>query len=141
MPDPDLAGLHYHLLRSGVAPRHVRRTVAELSDHFDDLLQNELRDGCDPVAASDRALSALGDLRDVAAAVRAQPELRSWSHRMPYLALLIYPLTCLVLLPALPVMAGVARAGYLARWLMCILLGGLVTAAMFLLMQLSIVLT
>jgi len=51
-----------------------------------------------------------------------------------------YP-TTLALLPAVPVMAGIAHVGYLARWLMCIFLGGVVTAAMFLLMQLSIVLT
>ena len=141
MPDLDLTGLRKHLLRAGVAPRHVRRTVAELSDHYDDLLQSELHAGTDPDAARKRALSALGDLRDVAAAIRSRPELRAWSHRMPYLALVVYPLTCLALLPAVPVKAGFAHAGDLARWLTCIFLGGVVTAAMFLVMQLSIVLT
>ena len=141
MPDLDLTGLRKHLLRSGIAPRHVRRTVAELSDHYDDLLQSELQAGADPDAAHGKALDALGDMRDVAAAIRSRPELRAWSHRMPYLALVVYPLTCLALLPVVPVMAGVAHVRDLARWLTCIFLGGVITAALFLIMQLSIVLT
>ena len=83
----------------------------------------------------------LGDLRDLAAAIRSQPELRSWAYRFPHLALLVYPLTCLALLPAVPVMAGIAHAGYLARWAACIFLSGVVTAAIFLFMQLTIALT
>lgn len=140
MPRLDLSELQNELLRSGVAPRHVRRTVCELSDHFEDLVDNALADGIGRDAAQERALLELGNLCDVAAAIRSQPELRSWAFRLPYLALIVYPLTCVALLPAVPVMAGVAHAGYLARWAACIVLSGIVTAAIFLFMQLSIAL-
>lgn len=141
MPRLDLAGLQNDLLRAGVAPRHVRRTVAELTDHYDDLVGNALADGADRAAAEKSALRDLGDLRDIAAAIRAQPGLRSWANRFPYVALIVYPLTYVALLPAIPIMAGVAHAGALGRWAACIFLSGVVTAAMFLFLQLSIVLT
>ena len=38
MSRPELSRLRARLLRSGVAPRHVKRTVAELDAHFDDLV-------------------------------------------------------------------------------------------------------
>jgi len=141
MPRLDLAELQNELLRSGISPRHVRRTVAELNDHFEDLVDHALAEGAESTTAHERALVELGDLNDVAAAIRSRPELRSWAYRFPYLALIVYPLTCLALLPAVPVVAGIAHAGYLARWAACILLSGVVTAAIFLFMQLSITLT
>ena len=42
MHEARFAGIAEQLLRAGVAPRHVRRTVFELSGHFADLL-DELR--------------------------------------------------------------------------------------------------
>lgn len=141
MPDLDLSGLQSHLLRAGVAPRHVRRTVSELQDHYDDLLDCALAQGDTLPEAQSNALREIGDVHDLAAAVRAQPELRDWTQRMPYLALVIYPMTCIALLPAAPILAGVAHASDLARWLTCIFLGGVVTATLFLVMQLSIALT
>lgn len=141
MPRLDFSELQSELLRCGVSPRHVRRTVGELSDHYQDLVDRALADGAESDTAQARALAELGDLHDIAAAIRAQPELRSWAYRFPYLALIVYPLTCLALLPAMPVMVGVAHAANLARWAACILLGGVVTAAIFLFMQLTIALT
>lgn len=77
MRRPDLSGLQSELLRSGVAPRHVRRTIDELSDHYDDLVEQGLGDGKDNQRARSGALAQLGDFEHIAAAVRAQPELRS----------------------------------------------------------------
>ena len=141
MPSFDLSELQNDLLRSGVAPRHVRRTVMELTDHYEDLVERALAHGAETDEAHARACDDLGDLRDVATAIRAQPELRSWAARFPYIALIVYPLTCLALLPAVPVIVGAAHAGYLARWVLCIFLSGLVTAAMILFLQLSIALS
>ena len=141
MPRPDFDQLASELLRAGVSPRHVRRTVIELSDHFDDLVDNAIGQGVDVRDAEARALRDLGEFPDLVLAARERPELRSWANRFPHVALVIYPLTCLALLPALPVLAGVAHATQLARWAMSILLSGLVTASMFLILQLSIVLT
>ena len=99
MPELQLTELHSELLRSGVAPRHARRTIAELADHYDDLVEGALGDGADRGAAEVRALDDLGDLRDIATAIKAQPELRCWAYRFPHVALIVYPLTCLALLP------------------------------------------
>jgi len=141
MPDLDLSKLRNHLLRSGVASRHVQRTIAELNDHYEDLVDCATAGGADKSKAHIRACDDLGDLRDVAQAVCAQPELRSWANRFPYVALIVYPLTCLALLPATPILFGVANAAHLAKWALCIFLGGFVTAAMILFLQLSITLT
>lgn len=138
MPRPNLAELRNELLRAGIAPRHVRRVVGELDDHFEDLVERSLIEGTDLQSAELQALDDLGDYRDIAHAMRLQPELRRWAFRYPYLAIVVYPLTFFALKP---VMAGVEHAGDVARWATCIFLGGMATAAMFLFMQLSIALT
>ena len=141
MPRPDLSQLRTQLLRSGVAPRHVQRTVAELDAHFDDLVDEALGAGADQARAEHQAIRQLGDIDLLADAVRARPELRSWAADYPRIALLVYPLACLAILPAVPIIAGIANASYLARWIACALLSGLVTASMLLVLQLSITLT
>jgi len=138
MPRPGLADLQNDLLRAGIAPRHVRRTVGELNDHFEDLVNDALIDGTNIDAAQVQALGDLGDLRDVAQAMRLQPELRSWAYRFPHLAMVVYPMTFFAIKP---IMVGVELAGQVARWATCMFLGGIVTAAIFLFMQLSIALT
>jgi hypothetical protein len=57
------------------------------------------------------------------------------------LALVAYPIACIAALPAVPLIAGVAYAPALARWIGCALLGGPVTASMLLVLQLVITLT
>lgn len=141
MHELDLSRLQEELLRSGVAPRHVRRTVDELNDHYEDLVEQALSEGLDNRSAHSGALARLGEVEDIAQAVRAQPELRSWAFRFPRVAAIVYPLTFVVLLPAAPVFIGAAHANYLARWSVCLFLSGVVTAAMFLMLQMAITLT
>jgi len=138
MHEPNFKQLQSQLLRVGISPRHVQRTVVELREHLDDLVEAELDAGRDIEDARRAAAKQIGDLQEVAIAMRACPELRSWSYRFPRTAIVVYPLACLALLPAVPVLAGIAHAPQLARWGACMLLGGTVTASMFLLMQLSI---
>lgn len=140
MPDVYFKELQADLLRAGIAPRHVRRTVTELEEHFDDLLAEHVGSGTDPIAAHEQALADLGSPDLIVEAMHARPELHSWAYRFPRIALLVYPLTYVVLLPVMPVFAGVAHAPQIARWGLCMMLGGLVTASMFLLLQLSILL-
>lgn len=137
---PDFQALESNLLAAGVAPRHVRRTVTELREHFEDIVDAERSAGLDLSAAQGLATREMGSFESVVAAMRARPELLSWAHRYPRLAVLVYPLTCLALLPVAPVFAGVAHASQIARWGLCMMFGALVTASMFLLMQLSILL-
>ena len=76
--------LRERLLHAGVAPRHVRRYLAELSDHFADLRSEEQRLGRSRAQAESVALMRLGSTDDLAAAMIAQPRLQSWSARAPW---------------------------------------------------------
>ena len=138
MPKADFNVLRDHLLESGVAPRHVVRIISELSDHHEDLELEARRQGFDPTAATVQARERLGTPKSIAAHVLEQPELRCWMHRYPRLAQLVLPAAYVVMLPLAPVFAGVANAPIIARWCACLILSGLITAAMFLVMQFSI---
>jgi hypothetical protein len=140
MREPNFKQFRSELLQAGIAPRHIRRTMLELQDHLDDLVEAELASGCDAAAARRRASREMGNLTDVAIAMRACPELQCWAYRYPRLAIVIYPLTCLALLPIVPVIAGVTHAEQVARWGVCLFFGALVTASMFLILQLAIAL-
>jgi hypothetical protein len=76
--------LSERLLTAGIAPRHVRRYVRELSDHFDDLVREEIGGGASRELAETRALSRLGHDDDLADAMMARPELRSLTSRFPW---------------------------------------------------------
>jgi len=71
-------------------------------------------------------------------AMSARRELKTWAFRFPRAAIVIYPLACLAALPAVPVVAGIANASVIARWSASLLAAGLFTAALLLLLQLSI---
>ncbi len=139
MRDPDFNGLKNRLLDSGVAPRHVRRTLRELKDHYRDLVDEAAQRGLGHDEALRLATSRLGSLDDVAAGVLACRELRSWAWRYPALAVLLYPLACIAVLPVVPIRAGVERAPLLAKWGASLVLAGFITATMMLVLQLSIV--
>ena len=140
MCEPNFKQFRSELLQAGIAPRHIRRTMLELQDHLDDLVEAELVSGCDAGTARRRAGVEMGNLTDVAEAMRACPELQCWAYRYPRLAIVIYPLTCLALLPIVPVIAGVTHAEQVVRWGACLFFGALVTASMFLFLQLAIAL-
>jgi len=138
---PEFNQLRRELLRSGIAPRHVRRTIDELQDHHEDLVEQELADGASRADALASAGDRLGQVSDIALAVQAQPELRSWAFRFPRIAALVYPITFVALLPAAPVFLGYAHASYIVRWAACLFLSAVVTAGMFLFLQLAITLS
>ena len=140
MPRPDFRRLQRELHAMGMASGTVRRTIAELGDHYDDLVDNAMSDGMDKAAAEMAAAKQLGPLQNIVTEARDRPELRGWAFRFPRLALVVYPITCLALLPAMPVFAGIANATQLARWTACVVVSGFVTAAIMLVLQLSIVL-
>ena len=141
MHELDSKRLRQLLIGAGIAPRHVRRTVEELQDHFEDIVEQELEEGADRLTACRTALEALGSVDDIIAAVRSRPELRSWAHRYPRIAALVYPLSFVALLPAAPVFIGYANASLVMRWAACLFLSALVTAGLFLFLQLVITLT
>jgi len=139
MREPDFNALATRLLRSGIGPGHVHRTVGELRDHYDDLVDAAVDDGANSKQARRRATAELGTMDDFVAQMESRRELKTWSLRYPYLAVVVYPLACLAVLPALPVFAGIAHRSILLRWGISLLAAGLVTATMLLVMQLSII--
>lgn len=87
--------LRERLLRAGVAPRHVRRYVAELVDHLADMRAEEERAGRNPADADCAALARLGGMDDLAKAMIDQRHLQSWSSRTPWAMFGLAPLLLL----------------------------------------------
>ena len=79
--------LRERLLRGGVAPRHVRRYVTELREHWADLTAEEERAGLSRAEAEARALARLGRVDDLARTMIERRELRSWTARAPWAVL------------------------------------------------------
>lgn len=140
MREPDFNELANQLLKSGIAPRHAHRTVNELRDHYDDLVDAAVDAGANSKSARRRASMQLGSMGQFVANMASHRELKTWSFRYPRLAVVVYPLACLAVLPGIPVFAGIAHRSALIRWGTCLLAAGLVTALMLLIMQLSIIL-
>lgn len=140
MREPDFNALATRLLKSGIAPRHAHRTVNELRDHYDDLVDAAVDDGANSRKARRQAAAELGTMDGFVAAMDSRRELKTWAFRYPRVAVIVYPLACLAILPAVPVFAGISNRTSLLRWGVSLLGAGLVTAFMLLVMQLSIIL-
>ena len=132
--------LRKRLIERGVARAGVERLLAELGDHFDDLVAASIEAGTEADRAEAEAERQLGAAEDIERAALAQPALRSWAWRWPRLALIVYPAAWAVTLPAVPILAGIRHADSILRWLICVGGGALVTAAILLVLQLSITL-
>ena len=79
------------LLKNGIAPRHVRRYVRELSDHLDDLTAQQHTAGYDDEDAALRARARLGCDSELTAAMLEQKRFRSVASRAPWLVFGILP--------------------------------------------------
>jgi hypothetical protein len=118
MPDrrEQLEALRLELLRGGVAPHYVARTILELDEHRQDLERDSLAAGLTAEAAASAALTRLGDAQAIAAAVLAQPELRVWSYRWPRAAWCLRSAATVIAIPGRPVIYCIDRSGEIARW-------------------------
>jgi hypothetical protein len=92
MQPSELEILRARLLRAGVAPRHVRRFVQELRDHYDDALRVELAAGAQPATAQRTAAERLGSADALVQSMLERPELRSTAARFPALVFGLGPL-------------------------------------------------
>jgi hypothetical protein len=79
------------LLKGGIAPRHVRRYIGELSDHLQDAIAQQKAAGFDGEEARIRARALLGDDRELTAAMLEQKRFKSWPARLPWLVFVIAP--------------------------------------------------
>ena len=77
--------LRERLLRAGVGPRHVRRYLRELGDHYDDALREDLARGGDVARSREAAWARLGTEDSLARSMLERPELRSTAARFPAL--------------------------------------------------------
>jgi hypothetical protein len=109
------AALRLELLRGGVSPLYVDRTILELGEHYEDLETDALAAGMSEEDAAQTALTMLGSDQTIAAAVMARPELLSWSRRWPTVALCVRSAATIGALPAIPVLYCV-RSEDFARW-------------------------
>ena len=79
------------LLKGGIAPRHVRRYIGELTDHLEDGIAQQKAAGFGEDDARIRARALLGDDRELTAAMLEQTRFRSWPARLPWLVFVIAP--------------------------------------------------
>jgi len=109
MREGQFESLRLELLRSGVTPVYVQRTILELEEHYSDLENAALASGVDAHEAARVALATLGNERAIAAAVLAQPALLTFSTRYPRVAQYLT-------LPGLPLMFCIEHRPELTRW-------------------------
>lgn len=83
--------LRERLLHAGVAPRHVRRYLTELGEHFADLRAEEELAGRNGAEAESAATVRLGSVDSLAATMIAQKGLRSLAARAPWAVFGIAP--------------------------------------------------
>tara|TARA_R110002096_G_scaffold161007_3_gene327387 strand:- start:34893 stop:35318 length:426 start_codon:yes stop_codon:yes gene_type:complete len=136
----DLQDLTKKLLQSGISPRHARRAVSEIRDHYDDLVDFAIGDGVELVAAHQLAAQRMGPLDAIVAEMASRRELKTWVYRYPRLAVVFFPLACVAALPAMPLLAGIAHRNTIARWGGSFVVAAFITALMMLTLQLSILL-
>jgi len=64
MREPDFNALATRLLKNGISPRHAHRTVNELRDHYDDLVDAAVDEGANSKNARLSAANELGTMDD-----------------------------------------------------------------------------
>jgi hypothetical protein len=107
---PSFDGLWEALLQGGVARRPARRYLAELREHLDDLIAEERQAAADERDARVRALARLGSVDELAGAMSARREFRTWSAKAPVATWLIAPSLALAAGAALAMVGLVATA-------------------------------
>jgi len=133
--------LQSDLLESGVKPKHVQRITLELADHFEDLRLEALSQGVTAAQAQYQAEQRIGEQGALAERILEQTEFKTWIYRYPRIARIYLPMAYALLLPVAPVFSGMANPTMVARWGAALMIGGTITVAMLLGMQLAIVLT
>ena len=84
--------LSERLLRAGVAPRHVRRYLSELADHFADLTEEEQQAGRNLVEERLLRSYVSGKRENLAKAFLEQRQFQSWCARAPWVMFGFAPL-------------------------------------------------
>lgn len=96
MGKDNLLHLRNTLLQGGVAYKHVRRFIAELKDHYEDLEKDALKNGISKQDARDLADNRLGEPEFLVNEMLARSELKSLGYRYPKALLVIGPVFTVV---------------------------------------------
>src|SRR6266481_202291 len=89
------------LFELGCPARYSQRSVADLADHFEDLLRARSEDGLEPETARERAGEELGEPTILAERLVASFRQASWWGRHPIIGFcLLPPLALMLFLPA-----------------------------------------
>lgn len=96
----DYPELRRRLLRGGLSKRRVDRLLRELDDHRLALRERALGRGYERREAEAIAAAELGDATSIVEAMLAQPQLRSFSQRRPWLVYGLLPAWVLIAVSA-----------------------------------------
>ncbi len=92
MQSVDFDRLRLRLLKGGVAPKFVTRTIQELRQHLEDLTAQEKVAGISETEARAIAINMLGDEDKLVNEALAKKEIQSWPRRYPRSFFLLVPL-------------------------------------------------
>lgn len=133
-PAQEFRALRRELIRGGVAPAMITRTLAELQDHFEDLKAEVLESGRPAQEAASEAIERLGSSRVLAQEVLRHPEFQSWAFRWPWVPAVLRQVVILASLASIPVLVVVSRGPVIVRWCVSTGLAMLVTGGLLLLL-------
>jgi hypothetical protein len=116
MRDAPLESLRLELLRGGVNPLYVDRTIVELGEHYADLESAALAAGQTPADAARSAAAALGNPSELLTAILARSELLTFRTRWPRVAQCLHSAAAIGTLPGLPLLYCIEHRPELVRW-------------------------
>ncbi|NQV69771.1 MAG: hypothetical protein HQ498_07070 [Pseudohongiella sp.] len=97
MSELNLQRMKIELIRGGVAPKFVKRTLAELDSHYRDLKSQAIADGFSATQAREKANADIGDEKILMREILHKPELKSWLWRYPKSIFVLSPVLILIL--------------------------------------------
>lgn len=120
MFNQNLKKIRIEMLKGGVKPKYVKRTIHELNDHYFDLQSDLLKDGVSENEAETQAAEKIGDLNEIAKEALRKKELQSWISLHPKTIFLLTPVfiyslalaICLFMLIGVTNLSGEAVSGY-----------------------------
>lgn len=92
MSDLNFQKIRYELIRGGVSPKFVKRTLGELEAHFSDLESQAIRENLSRSKAKERARKSIGDENTIVKEILGKPELKSLVWRYPGTVFVLGPL-------------------------------------------------
>ncbi len=96
-----IRALERRLIELGCPTRYIHRSVAELSEHLEDLSQAKIEDGAESATARARANEQIGDPAMLAECLVASFRQASWWGRHPVIGFcFLPPLALMILLPS-----------------------------------------